>query len=1365
MKILVVEDDELVAQALSAVLTHQNYVVEIAKDGEAGWDLVQAFDYDLIILDITLPKLDGISLCRKIRSDGCLIPILLVTGWDSPHEKAVGLDAGADDYVVKPFEEEELVARVRALLRRGRVNLKPVLEWGALQLDPTSCEVIYQTQTLSLTPKEYSLLELFLRNSRRVFSCGMILEHLWSYEDIPSEEAVRTHMKGLRMKLKAAGAPSDLIETVYGIGYRLKPRKKERERGREGERERGREGEKISSQATKAQTLLAIAGVWEKYKGRVSEQVHVLLKAVQALQTESMSSELHSQAAAQAHTLAGSLGTFGFTKGSKIARRIEHLLSSDQILDENKIAQLDDWVKALLSEIDSPIQTLVTPSDNNQDRHPLVLVVDTHHQIAEDLAIKAADCGLEIAIANNISIARQKLYQEHPSVAIVNADILGDNDDLNLLTEFKNRKPPIPVLVLTEEAEVIHRLQVIHNCGNTILQKPASSAQVLEAVAELIKKSEDGQATVLAVDDDEKVLEVLQNLLKYWGITVKTLCEPQKFWETLEATKPDLLILDVEMPGVSGVELCHELRNNSQWSEMPVLFLTVHSQAEIINQVFSIGADDFVSKPIVGPELVTRIVNRLERIKSQQRMTKVQEKQNHAWAERWRKIFDTSPECIKLIAADGTLLEINPAGLAMIEGDETAIGKNIYSVIAPEYRQAFEDLNKSICQGNKGNLEFEIIGFKGSRRFVETHGVPLCNPQNDRVVQLALTRDITAQKQAEAEKERINLLLTAKARQQATVAQLGQLALLNKDISAFMDRTVALVAQALEVEFSQISEILPSGNAMLLRAGVGWHEGLIKQALVSFNDSLAADTLMMKEPVISLDLPQETRFNSPALLEEYGIISGASVPIFASDGTYGVLGVYTQHKRAFNQDDIHFLQSIANVLSGAIEKQHMETSLLIVKETLENKVVERTAELVEMNKRLQLELEQTQRAQEKLRDSQAQFAGIVDIADDAIISIDSNQRITLFNQGAEKIFGYSVSEVLGKPLDILLPEGSVAAHRHHVADFGKSLNSARKMGERREIKGRRKDKSEFPAEASISKLKLGEKIVYTVYLQDVSNRKQIERMKNEFVSVVSHELRTPLTSIHGSLGMLTNGLIETSSHRGKRLLQIACHSSECLVRLINDILDIECIESGKVTMHKQLTTVADLIAPAVLLVQALADKAQVKLSVNQGLSETISRAISGREATPSNTTDLFQYSTNQLTESASFFDKEITDNSPVIKLPADCDRIIQVLTNLLSNAIRFSTSGDTVWLTAFEQDSSLLFAIKDTGCGIEQDKLEIIFGRFQQVDSSDSRNHEGTGLGLAICRSIVELHGGSIWAESVIGVGSTFYFTLPLLSE
>ena len=822
---------------------------------------------------------------------------------------------------------------------------------------------------------------------------------------------------------------------------------------------------------------------------------------------------MHSQAAAEAHTLAGSLGTFGFANGSNLAREIEHLLKADRVLEQDEIAKLGDLVKALSNEIDVSSQDNNNNNSNsNLNEYPLVLFVDINQVINKDIVNKANDWELQTRIVDSISHARQKLYQEHPNVAVVDESILKSDDGLSLLTEFKNRKPSIPVIVLSQETE--NHQQIIHDSENIGLQKSASPEQILETAKQLINKSEAAQVTVLAVDDDPKILEVLQKLLKHWGITIKTLAEPQKFWETLEEIQPDLLILDVEMPGFSGIELCNQVRNHSHWSELPILFLTVHNQPEIINQVFSVGADDFVSKPIVGPELVTRIVNRLERIKSQERLIKEREKYNRSESERWRKMFNASPECIKLVSADGTLLEINPAGLAMIESNETAIGKSVYSLIAPKYRQAFEDLNKSVCQGNQGSLEFEIIGCKGQRRFLETHGVPLLNPDNDELVQLAITRDITKQKQAELEKERINQLLKTKVEQQAAIAKLGQLALVNQDISTLINETVVLVAQSLDVEFCHVLENLPSGNAMLLRQGVGFSKELIGLALVSFDD-----LLVTKEPIIVENFHQKTRFKIPTLLEEHGIISGATVPIFDSgDDTYGVLGVYSSVKRNFNQDDIYFLQAVANVLTGAIEKQHTENTLRQKSAELENRVAQRTTELVKMNECLQSELVERQRVQ-------AQFKGIVEIASDAIICIDSNQCITLFNQGAENIFGYSVSEVLGKPLDLLLPERFVEAHHQHVKDFGSSETKSRKMGERREIHGKRKDGSTFKAEASISKLSLGNKIVYTVYLRDVNHRKQIERMKNDFVSVVSHELRTPLTSIHGSLGLLSTDLL------------------------------------------------------------------------------------------------------------------------------------------------------------------------------------------------------------------------------------------------
>ncbi|NEQ88450.1 MAG: response regulator transcription factor [Moorea sp. SIO2I5] len=222
MRILLVEDDERITDALAEDLTDQHYVVDVANDGQIGKELVESFSYDLILLDVMLPKMDGITLCRKLRSQGDLTPILMLTARDTISDKILGLDAGADDYLVKPFDLGELSARIRALLRRGNTTLPPVLEWDSLRLDPSTCEVFYKDNLLSLSPKEYALLEFFLRHPRRVFSRAQILENLWSFERLPEEATVKAHIRGLRQKLDAAGAPSDLIETVYGLGYRLK---------------------------------------------------------------------------------------------------------------------------------------------------------------------------------------------------------------------------------------------------------------------------------------------------------------------------------------------------------------------------------------------------------------------------------------------------------------------------------------------------------------------------------------------------------------------------------------------------------------------------------------------------------------------------------------------------------------------------------------------------------------------------------------------------------------------------------------------------------------------------------------------------------------------------------------------------------------------------------------------------------------------------------------------------------------------------------------------------------------------------------------------------------------------------------------
>lgn len=223
MKILVVEDDRRVSEAIAEALAEHNYAVEVAADGRDGLDFAQTFTYDLIILDLVLPKLDGIRLCQQLRAAGDRTLILMLTSKDTSADQVLGLDVGADDYVVKPFEMNALLARIRALLRRKQTSLPPILNWEKLQFDPNLCEVKYNDNFLHLTPKEYALIELLLRNGHRVLSRQTIVDNLWAFDDPPGEETVKVHLRGLRLKLKAAGAPPNFIETIYGLGYRLNP--------------------------------------------------------------------------------------------------------------------------------------------------------------------------------------------------------------------------------------------------------------------------------------------------------------------------------------------------------------------------------------------------------------------------------------------------------------------------------------------------------------------------------------------------------------------------------------------------------------------------------------------------------------------------------------------------------------------------------------------------------------------------------------------------------------------------------------------------------------------------------------------------------------------------------------------------------------------------------------------------------------------------------------------------------------------------------------------------------------------------------------------------------------------------------------
>lgn len=222
LKVLIVEDEPVIRQSLCELVSHWGYVLDEAENGEQAWDLIQSHAYDLVLLDLNLPKVDGITLCRRLRQKKGPQPlVLMITARDAMVDNIRGLEEGADDYVVKPFDPALLKARVQALLRRAVRPLNDSLGWGELQLNRDGRTASYGSEDLHLTPKEHLILEELLKSGGRACSKDFLIQAAWGWAESPGEESVKTHVKNLRAKLAALGAPADLIETVYGVGFRL----------------------------------------------------------------------------------------------------------------------------------------------------------------------------------------------------------------------------------------------------------------------------------------------------------------------------------------------------------------------------------------------------------------------------------------------------------------------------------------------------------------------------------------------------------------------------------------------------------------------------------------------------------------------------------------------------------------------------------------------------------------------------------------------------------------------------------------------------------------------------------------------------------------------------------------------------------------------------------------------------------------------------------------------------------------------------------------------------------------------------------------------------------------------------------------
>ncbi|MBD2019982.1 response regulator [Leptolyngbya sp. FACHB-36] len=358
-----------------------------------------------------------------------------------------------------------------------------------------------------------------------------------------------------------------------------------------------------------------LSRIWERYKDQFIDRIATLEQASLALLNGQLNENLRDRAQQEAHKLVGSLGSFGCPHGSDLARQIEQLFRTSANLHADAF-YLSELVRELRQSLTAcPTNTELTKSDAVLPT-PIsrLLIVDDDRELTQQLAEEAKAWGIRVDIAPSVAEARSVLAQTRPDVVLLDLEFPGSIEGgLELLTTLAAYKPAIPVLVLTAQESFVDRVKVARLGGRGFLQKPMEPPHVLEAIAQVLQHCNTVEAKVLIVDDDPQLLALLRSLLEPWGLKLTLLDNSEQFWDVLEQTAPDLLILDVEMPNLSGIDLCQVVRNDPRWNEVPILFLSAHTDAETVQQVFRVGADDYVHKPIVPPELVARVLNRLER--------------------------------------------------------------------------------------------------------------------------------------------------------------------------------------------------------------------------------------------------------------------------------------------------------------------------------------------------------------------------------------------------------------------------------------------------------------------------------------------------------------------------------------------------------------------------------------------------------------------------------------------------------------------------------------------------------------------------------------------------------------------------------
>ncbi len=600
--------------------------------------------------------------------------------------------------------------------------------------------------------------------------------------------------------------------------------------------------------------------------------------------------------------------------------------------------------------------------------------------------------------------------------------------------------------------------------------------------------------------------------------------------------------------------------------------------------------------------------------------------------------------------------------------------------IKPEYSEAqFRRAIAPLLSGEQALLPFETIHRrKDGSDFPVAISLQFVPDSAGSGLFIAIVQDISERHAAEREREQQHRLLDVISRTQSRFIR-------DADHRALFDELLSDLLGLTESEYGFIGEVLYQGDGQpYLKThaltNIAWnaqtrefYEEHAPGGLEFRNlDTLFGAALKTGQPVIANDPLSDPR--SGGLPEGHPALNAfMGVPFFAGTRMVGMAGV-ANRPGGYDPDLIAFLWPLLSTLGHIIEALRNDE---------QRRVAEAAAE-----------------------ESATRIRAILDTVADGIITVTEEGFVESFNPAAERIFGFEADQVVGRHMNRLLPESYDRVELRHM------------LGTGHEIEGRRHDGSTFPMELSVSELDLEGRRHYTGILRDITERKKIERLKDEFVSTVSHELRTPLTSIRGSLGLLSGGAVGDLTTRARGLLEIAHNNSDRLIVLINDLLDMEKIASGKLDFAFAVQSLMPLVEEAIAANRPYAEQYQVSYS--------------------------------------------ITACARYEQVNVDRDRFLQVMSNLLSNAAKFSPPEGQVAIAVSTVDSLARVSVSDNGPGIPEEFQARIFEKFSQADSSSTRERGGTGLGLAISKNLVEKMGGRIGFDTQAGMGTTFYFELPV---